>query len=124
VPPCLQPSPVTGGSLSSTSSREITPEVFAHLVDLAALDLDPQEAEYLRRQLNGQLKAIRELEAIDLPEDVPITSHGVPYTAAISPPPRPDAVVPFAAPDEILSQAPETDGRYIVVPDIPHTDLS
>ncbi len=94
------------------------------MVDLAALDLAPHEANYLRLQLNGQLKAIRELEAIDLPEDVPITSHGVPYTSAISPHPRPDAVVPFGAPDEILSQAPETDGRYIVVPDIPHTDLS
>lgn len=104
--------------------RRITPEIFRHLVELAALELEPQEAEYLVAELNGQLKAIRELEAIDLPEDVPITSHGVPYTAAISPPPRPDVVVPFAAPDELLSQAPETDGRYIVVPDIPHTDLS
>ena len=47
--------------------------------------LSPEEAEYLRRQLNNQLKAIHELEAIPLDESLPVTSHGVPYTAAISP---------------------------------------
>ena len=49
-------------------SDAITPEMFAHLVDLAALELSPEEAEYLRRQLNNQLKAIHELEAIPLDE--------------------------------------------------------
>ena len=49
-------------------SDPITPEIFAHLVDLAALELSPEEAEYLRRQLNNQLKAIHELEAIPLDE--------------------------------------------------------
>lgn len=101
----------------------ITPDVFSHLVDLAALDLAAEEAGYLRRQLNGQLKAIRELESIDVGDDIPITSHGVPYTEAISPPLREDAILPFGSADEILSQAPVTDGRYIVVPDIPHTEL-
>lgn len=124
MPPASTTSSASSGPLPSASLREITPEIFAHLVELAALDLEPQEAEYLRLQLNGQLKAIRELEAIDLPEDVPITSHGVPYTPPISPDPRPDHIVPFTAVDDILSQAPQTDGRYIVVPDIPHTDLS
>ncbi len=32
---------------------EITPELFAHLVELAALELNAQEAEYLRRQLRA-----------------------------------------------------------------------
>ncbi len=31
---------------------EITPELFEHLVDLAAFAFDPDEAEYLRKQLN------------------------------------------------------------------------
>jgi aspartyl-tRNA(Asn)/glutamyl-tRNA(Gln) amidotransferase subunit C len=100
----------------------ITPEIFRHLVDLAALELGADESEYLRRQLNGQLVAVRELEAIDILE-VPITSHGVPYSPAISPPPRPDEIRPFPDPDQILAQSPEVDGRYIVVPDIPHEDL-
>ena len=36
------------------SREEISPEVFNHLVDLAALALDEKEAEYLRRELNHQ----------------------------------------------------------------------
>ncbi len=105
-------------------SEAITLEVFRHLVDLAALELDDAEADYLRGELNSQLKAVRELASIEAPADTPITSHGVPYTAASSPPPRPDVIRPSERADDILAQAPGTEGRYVVVPDIPHTDLS
>lgn len=104
-------------------SEAITPEVFNHLVELAALALDPREAEYVRRQLNNQLKAIHELEAIPLEGDIAATSHGVPYTAAISPAPREDVWLPYPDPKGILAQAPDTSDSYIVVPDIPHTTL-
>jgi aspartyl/glutamyl-tRNA(Asn/Gln) amidotransferase C subunit len=101
----------------------ITPEIFNHLVELAALELDSTEAEYIRRQLNNQLKAINELEAIPLDAETHLTSHGVPYTLEISPALRPDEWIPGQNADAILQQAPETEGRYIVVPDIPHTTL-
>ncbi len=101
----------------------ISPETFAHLVDLAALQLTPAESDYLRQQLNNQLKAIHELEAIPLDEDVAITSHGVPYTTGDSPAPRSDTWIPYPNPDEILSQAPQAEDGYIIVPDIPHTNL-
>jgi len=101
----------------------ITQETFAHLVDLAALQLDAAEAEYLRQQLNNQLNAIHELEAIPLAEDVPVTSHGVPYTEAISSTPREDTWRPYPSPEEILAQAPQAEDGYIVVPEIPHTNL-
>jgi aspartyl-tRNA(Asn)/glutamyl-tRNA(Gln) amidotransferase subunit C len=104
-------------------SDEITVEVFNHMVQLAALELNSEESEYLRQQLNNQLKAIHELEAIPLAEDVLPTSHGVPYTAQITPPIRSDEWAPYANPQEILAQAPETQDGYIVVPDIPHLDL-
>jgi aspartyl-tRNA(Asn)/glutamyl-tRNA(Gln) amidotransferase subunit C len=97
----------------------ITKEMFAHLVNLAALQLDAEEAEYLRQQLN----AIHELEAIPVEEDVPITSHGVPYTPANSPVPRADSWAPYPNPEDILGQAPQADDGYIIVPDIPHTNL-
>lgn len=103
--------------------EEITPELFEHLVRLAALELSPQEAEYLRRELNNQLKAIHELEAIPLEADTPVTSHGVPYTAEIAPSIREDEWQPYPEANEILAQAPETEERYIVVPDIPHTEI-
>ncbi|MBN1538001.1 MAG: aspartyl/glutamyl-tRNA amidotransferase subunit C [Anaerolineales bacterium] len=104
-------------------SEEITPEIFEHLVHLAALELNEDEAQYLRRQLNNQLKAIHELEAIPLSDDIKITSHGVPYSPLITPPIRDDAWLPNPAPEDILTQAPETDDNYFIVPDIPHTDL-
>jgi aspartyl/glutamyl-tRNA(Asn/Gln) amidotransferase C subunit len=104
-------------------SDEISPETFDHLVDLAALALSPAESEYLRRQLNNQLKAIHELEAIPLDESVAPTSHGVPYTTAISQPPRTDRWEPYGDPAAILAQAPETEEGYIVVPEIPTTSI-
>jgi aspartyl-tRNA(Asn)/glutamyl-tRNA(Gln) amidotransferase subunit C len=104
-------------------TEEITREIFDHLVDLAALELDENEAEYLRHELNSQLQAVHELESIELSEDVEITSHGVPYTDAIRPALREDIVDPCKEADEILEQAAEVRDRYIVVPDIPAEEL-
>jgi aspartyl/glutamyl-tRNA(Asn/Gln) amidotransferase C subunit len=105
-------------------SDEITPELFAHLVELAALDLEADESEYLRRQLNGQLKAVHELESIPVDEEVPPAAHGVPFPTEIRPPLRADEIMldkPLA--ERILGQAPERDEGYFVVPEIPHSDL-
>ncbi len=104
-------------------SEEITREVFEHLVELAALELTPQEAEYIRQQLNAQLKAIHELKAIPLDSTANVTSHGVPFTAAISPEPRADEWLPFVDRADLLAQVPDLEGGYIIVPEIPHTDL-
>ena len=103
---------------------EISLEIFNHLVDLAALALEPAEAEYLRGQLNNQLKAIHELAAIHLDNEVPVASHGVPYTPEISPPARPDEWQPEPEPARLLRGAPETEDGYLVVPEIPHEELS
>ena len=104
-------------------SDSITQEVFQHLVQLAALDLSSEEAEYLRSELNNQLKAIHDLEAIPLDENTRITSHGVPYTPETTPPIRDDKWVHCPNPEDILAQAPELEDDYIIVPDIPHTEL-
>ncbi|NJN44394.1 MAG: hypothetical protein HC806_06515 [Anaerolineae bacterium] len=50
--------------------EEITPELFNHLVELAALELTSEESEYLRRELNRQLASIHTLAAIPIPDDV------------------------------------------------------
>jgi aspartyl/glutamyl-tRNA(Asn/Gln) amidotransferase C subunit len=102
------------------TDRPITPDLFNHLVGLAALE---QEAEYLRQELNNQMKSIEELEAIPLGEDTLITSHGVPYTPQITPAARSDEWIACPNPEEIMAQAPETKDGYVIVPDIPHTDL-
>jgi len=104
-------------------SEQISVEIFDHLVDLAALELDPQQADYLRRQLNNQLASIHELEAVPLEEDIPISLHGVPYSDENSAQPREDDWIACKDSKAILAQAPEVEDRYIVVPDIPHTTL-
>jgi aspartyl-tRNA(Asn)/glutamyl-tRNA(Gln) amidotransferase subunit C len=105
------------------TNQPITQELFDHLVGLAALELSPQEAEYLRKELNNQLKAIDELEAIPLDESTPITSHGVPYTQQTTPARRSDEWIACPNPEDIIVQAPEVEDGYVVVPDIPHTEL-
>jgi len=106
-----------------STDEPITPELFSHLVMLAALELNEAEREYLRQELNHQLKAIRELEAIPLDEDIPISSHGVPYTPEMIQLPRPDEWQPSEKAAKILEQAPQTAGNYVIVPDIPHVTL-
>ena len=102
---------------------EITREVFKHLVELAALDLEPAEAEYLRRELNSQLTAIHILEGIPLPEGVEAAARGVPYPPEKSAPIRADQIVDCKERDAILAQVPELEDGYIVVPEIPQEDL-
>jgi aspartyl/glutamyl-tRNA(Asn/Gln) amidotransferase C subunit len=104
-------------------SEQITPEIFNHLVTLAALELTDQEAEYLRKQLNNQLKAIHELEAVPVAADVPVAAHGVPYTPENAQPIREDVWIPYPDTEDILAQAPSMEERYFVVPDIPHQKL-
>lgn len=107
----------------SERTELISTEVFQHLVSLAELELDQQQADYLRRELNQQLQAIDDLMAIELPPELEITSHGVPYSADIRPGLRPDQDRPATLADQILEQAPQVEDRYLVVPDIPHTEL-
>jgi aspartyl/glutamyl-tRNA(Asn/Gln) amidotransferase C subunit len=102
---------------------EISQDTFEHLVRLAALELEDQEAENIRRQLNLQLKSVHELQSIPVGEDIPPARHGVPFPPEISAPPRKDEWLPYPDADQILKQAPQTEERYFVVPEIPHTRL-
>jgi aspartyl-tRNA(Asn)/glutamyl-tRNA(Gln) amidotransferase subunit C len=104
-------------------TEEITEDIFAKLVSLAALELNPDEGEYLRGQLNKQLLAVHELESIPLSADVPLARHGVPFPAEISPVLRKDTWQPFPDSSAIMAQGPQTSDNYFVVPEIPHTRL-
>ncbi len=103
--------------------EKITREVFDKIVELAALEMAEEEAEYIRQQLNSQLTAISELEAVPLEEGTLPAAHGVPYTADNSAPMRQDVHKPFENTQDILDEAPEFDDGYIITPDIPHEDL-
>lgn len=103
--------------------EDISPEIFDHLVKLAALELDEEQAAYLRGELNSQLSAVRELEAITLEDDLSLASHGVPYDNHSSPELREDNWKACPQVSDITDQAPQFEDGYIVVPDIPHTTL-
>jgi aspartyl-tRNA(Asn)/glutamyl-tRNA(Gln) amidotransferase subunit C len=105
------------------NKQEISRETFDHLVGLAALELGEEESKYLLAELNNQLSAIRELEAIKVGEEVPLASHGVQYRGENSPPLRDDLWTAFEDADAIIGQAPAAKDRFIIVPDIPHTTL-
>ena len=104
-------------------SDEITKEVFDHLVDLAEFELGGDEKNYLRKELNSQLTAIRQLAAVHLDEDLPPASHGVPYDDERKPELREDRWEPFPESRKIIEQSPETEKGYISVSDIPPTEL-
>ena len=97
----------------------ITPEIFKKLVHLASLDVGEEEGEYLRQELNNQLSSVAELEAIPLDEDLKVTSHGVAYTPENTPAMREDVLDSNKEPEKILSNAPEAEDGYFVVPNIP-----
>lgn len=104
-------------------SDVITEEIFKHLVDLAALELSSEDSRYLLEQMNNQIKAIHELEQIPLDENIPPARHGVPFPPEFCPPARQDRVEVYPHIDELMSQVPASEDRYIIVPDIPHTEL-
>jgi aspartyl/glutamyl-tRNA(Asn/Gln) amidotransferase C subunit len=110
-------------SKPSDVKETISAEIFDHLVLLAAFELSEQERDYLRKELNAQLGAIRELEAIDVDPEVAITSHGVAYPPASTPALRADEILPCPEAEDILAGTPASDERYIIVPDIPHEEL-
>ncbi|HOJ01378.1 MAG TPA: aspartyl/glutamyl-tRNA amidotransferase subunit C [Anaerolineaceae bacterium] len=101
----------------------ISRDVFEHLVDLAAFALAEDEKNYLHEQMNHQLAAIRALEAIPLPGDLVATTHGVEYGKDGKPTLRNDEWKAYENTKEILAQAPDLQDGYIVVPDIPTTEL-
>lgn len=103
--------------------EEVTPEVFDHVVGLAALELTGEESLYLRREMNRQLEAIHQLAQIQVDPSTAVTSHGIPYGPDATPALREDAWQAFPYADEIVRQWPETADRYAVVPEIPHETL-
>jgi aspartyl-tRNA(Asn)/glutamyl-tRNA(Gln) amidotransferase subunit C len=105
------------------ANEQIDPQVFEHLVELAALQLDEKQAEYLRQELNRQLQSIHELEAIPIPEGLNITVHGVPYPQNTNLDLRDDQCQPFPNSADIIGQAPQSENNQFAVPDIPHTTL-
>ena len=80
---------------------------------LAALELDEQEAQEMRAQLDSVLEYMEALDRVDV-ADVPPTFHPVQEHAPL----REDAVLPSLPRDEALAAAPERQGGGFAVPKV------
>ena len=98
-------------------------DTFSHLVELASFEFEPDQADYLREQMNNQLKTIQELEAVPIDENMTVEIHGVPYPQNLSQALREDSSSTFPDRDELIGQFPRFEDGYVIVPDIPHQEL-
>jgi aspartyl-tRNA(Asn)/glutamyl-tRNA(Gln) amidotransferase subunit C len=87
-----------------------------HMAKLARLQLEDQEVALYTEQLDGILGFFDELKGIDT-EGVPLTSHPVPVSNAF----RADVVRPSLPLEQVLLNAPKSEGDYFRVPRILET---
>lgn len=104
-------------------TEHIDRETFARLVRLGALEMDEEKSEYVRHELNNQLRAISQLQAIEIDADIEATIQGVEFTPEICQPLREDVIDPFSGVADLIALFPQSQDGYILVPDIPHTEL-
>ena len=83
----------------------------AHVARLARLALDDSEFEIYRRQLSQILEHAAKVQSVATDDTAP-TAHPLGLTNSF----RQDVVQPSLDRDEVLSQAPESQDGYFVVP--------
>jgi aspartyl-tRNA(Asn)/glutamyl-tRNA(Gln) amidotransferase subunit C len=91
---------------------QLPPEAIAHLAWLARLELGPDEARRLRRDLDGILEYVRVLE------EVATEGAAADADASPAPPLREDEAGPGVAPEAALANAPERVGEFFAVPPV------
>ncbi len=95
------------------SDEKLNIEEVARVANLARLDLSAEKTELFAGQLNNILSYMDKLNEIDTSEVEPMFSP-VEHTTVL----RKDEVKKEHTRDEVLSNAPDTDGQYFVVPRI------
>ena len=91
-------------------SQRLSPEVVAHVAQLARLELTEDELSLYTGQLAAVLEHAADVEALQL-DDVPPTHHPLPVVNVF----RADEPGPGLDRDEVLAMAPDAeDGRFRV----------
>ena len=100
---------------------EVTKEDVLRVAELANLELTPDEVPRMQRDLNAILGHIAELSELDT-TSVPAMSQVGDMLGAepdlTGANLRPDVVTPCLDLKTVMSQAPETDGRFFKVPKV------
>ena len=89
---------------------EITPEVVAHLGNLARSALTPAEIESLTGELGAIVDSVAKVSEVATP-DVPSTSHPIPLSNVF----RDDVIGQTLTTEQALAGAPEHDGARFKV---------
>jgi aspartyl-tRNA(Asn)/glutamyl-tRNA(Gln) amidotransferase subunit C len=89
---------------------EITPEVVAHLGNLARIALTPAEIESLTGELGAIVDSVAKVSEVATP-DVPATSHPIPLSNVF----RDDVIGQTLTTEQALAGAPEHDGARFKV---------
>ena len=93
--------------------HRITRDDVAHVADLARLTLSDEELDLFTDQLAAVLDHARDVEALDT-AGVPPTAHPLPLRNVL----RDDEVRPSLDRDEVLAQAPASEGGRFAVPPV------
>ena len=88
----------------------LTNEQVEHVAMLARLGLSDEERERMREQLSSILGHIDQLRAVDT-SDVPPTAQVIPLAPVL----RDDVVQPSLTVEQVLANAPRTEGGFIKV---------
>ncbi|WP_031483682.1 Asp-tRNA(Asn)/Glu-tRNA(Gln) amidotransferase subunit GatC [Maridesulfovibrio frigidus] len=95
------------------SDVKLSTDEVAKVASLARLDLSEEKKELFAGQLNNILSYMDKLNEIDTKDVEPMFSP-VEHTTVL----RKDVVTKEHTRDEILANAPDSDGQYFVVPRI------
>jgi aspartyl-tRNA(Asn)/glutamyl-tRNA(Gln) amidotransferase subunit C len=106
---------------TDTATVEVTLKDVRHVADLANLELTAKELPRMAHDLNAVLGYIAQLNELDTKDISPMAQVG----DAIGLPPatsgealRADIVKPSLDRSEVMSAAPESDGRFFKVPKV------
>ena len=94
-------------------AERISRDDVAHVAHLARLDVTPDELERFTEQLGAILDHAEDVASLDT-AGVPPTAHPLPLENVL----RDDEVRPSLDRDEVLAQAPATEGAFFRVPRI------
>jgi aspartyl-tRNA(Asn)/glutamyl-tRNA(Gln) amidotransferase subunit C len=98
-------------------AAKVTPEDVERVAELAHLKLAPEETGRMLQDLNAILDYVAELNELDTSSVEPLAQvseleHDAAYES------RPDRTVPSIKRDEVMAQAPETNGVFFKVPKV------
>ena len=85
-----------------------------NVAKLARIDLPDDQAEAVQEHLEKVLNYVQQLEAVELPDDIEPFFGAIESVNAI----RTDELQPSYPREEILSNAPDSDGQFYKVPSV------